>query len=80
TDPTPTGIETPEGPKTKTDEKGDANGDGKISPLDYVVVKNHIMGYKTITDSSKLAAADANGDGKISALDYVRIKNIIMGR
>ncbi|MCQ2529839.1 MAG: dockerin type I domain-containing protein [Lachnospiraceae bacterium] len=82
TDPTPTNNETPEEPKTKakTYEKGDANGDGKISALDYVAVKNHIMGNKKISDSSKLAAADANGDGKISALDYVRIKNIIMGR
>ncbi|MBR3308874.1 MAG: dockerin type I repeat-containing protein, partial [Lachnospiraceae bacterium] len=58
---------------------GDANGDGKISALDYVAVKNHIMGTKTITDNAKLKAADANGDGKISALDYVRIKNMIMG-
>ena len=58
---------------------GDANGDGKISALDYVAVKNHIIGTKTITDNAKLKAADANGDGKISALDYVRIKNMIMG-
>ena len=58
---------------------GDANGDGKISALDYVTVKNHIVGTKTITDKDKLKAADANEDGKISALDYVRIKNMIMG-
>lgn len=58
---------------------GDANGDGKISAMDYVAVKNHIMGTKTITDDAKLKAADANGDGKISALDYVRIKNMILG-
>lgn len=59
---------------------GDANGDGKISALDYVAVKNHITGSKTITDADKLKAADANGDGKISALDYVRIKNMIIGQ
>ncbi|MBO4834487.1 MAG: hypothetical protein J5483_00075, partial [Lachnospiraceae bacterium] len=64
------------GPKYSS---GDANGDGKISALDYVTVKNHIMGTKIITDQDKLNAADANGDGKISALDYVRIKNMIMG-
>ena len=58
---------------------GDANGDGKITALDYVTVKNHILGTKTITDEDKLKAADANDDGKISALDYVRIKNMIMG-
>ena len=66
-------------PAGTTYATGDANGDGKISALDYVAVKNHIMGTKTITDDAKLKAADANSDGKISALDYVRIKNIILG-
>ncbi|MBO4835961.1 MAG: hypothetical protein J5483_07590 [Lachnospiraceae bacterium] len=75
TDSSSTGGGSP-GPKYSA---GDANGDGKISALDYVTVKNHIMGTKTITDTDKLKAADANGDGKISALDYVRIKNMIMG-
>ena len=65
--------------QTATYSAGDANGDGKISAMDYVAVKNHIMGTKTITDNAKLKAADANGDGKISALDYVRIKNMILG-
>ena len=58
---------------------GDANGDDKLSALDYVAVKNHLLGKSVITDSEKLKAADANGDGKISALDYVWIKNTILG-
>ncbi len=59
--------------------RGDINGDGKISALDYVKVKNHIMGTNKIDSSSiYFKAADANTDDKISALDYVRIKNIIM--
>lgn len=59
---------------------GDANGDGKISALDYVTVKNHIMGRDVIYDEARARAADVNSDGKISALDYVMIKNIILGR
>ncbi len=58
---------------------GDANGDGKISSLDYVTIKNHIMETRLITDSEKLLAADYNEDGKISSLDYIGIKNYIMG-
>lgn len=58
---------------------GDANGDGKISTADYVAVKNHILGIKTITDSELLVLADANEDGKISTADYVWIKNKILG-
>ena len=59
--------------------RGDINGDGKISALDYVKVKNHIMKTNLI-DSKTIyfKAADANNDTNISALDYVRIKNIIM--
>jgi len=58
--------------------RGDINGDGKISSLDYVKVKNHIMKTNIINDSIHLTSADANTDNKISSLDYVRIKNIIM--
>ncbi|MBR6614149.1 MAG: leucine-rich repeat protein [Clostridia bacterium] len=57
---------------------GDANLDGKISALDYVRIKNHIMKDPEIKDSLSLLSADANDDGKVSALDYVRIKNHIM--
>ncbi len=60
--------------------RGDANGDGKISALDYITIKNHIMETKVITDSQNLSAADMNGDGKISALDYIAIKNYIMSK
>lgn len=81
---TPVVNEIAEEPKKQVEvvtyEKGDVNGDGKISALDYVAVKNHIMGKILISDQPSLDAADANGDGKISALDYVKIKNIIMGR
>ena len=56
----------------------DVNGDGKISALDYVKIKNHIMKTNLISSDVYLTAADVNDDGKISALDYVRIKNYIM--
>ncbi len=58
--------------------RGDVNGDGKISALDYVKVKNHITGANVITNDVYKLSADANVDDKISALDYVRIKNIII--
>ena len=57
---------------------GDLNGDGKISALDYVSIKNSIMGTKSLNSSQKIAG-DVNRDGKISALDYVKVKNHIMG-
>ena len=71
------------GEKVQEDEKqeiqnGDANGDGKITSADYVVIRNHIMQNRVISDSVLIAAADANNDGKINSLDYITLKNMIM--
>lgn len=57
---------------------GDVDGDGSISAVDYVLVKNHIMGSNTL-NGANAKAADVNRDGSISAVDYVNIKNYIMG-
>ncbi len=56
---------------------GDTSKDGKISALDYVKVKNKIMGT-TKMDAVTEKAADVNRDGKVSATDYVKIRNHIM--
>ena len=57
---------------------GDINGDGKISAMDYTLIKNHIMDVKKITNNNMKLTADINGDNKISAMDYTLIKNHIM--
>ncbi|WP_405317225.1 dockerin type I domain-containing protein [Faecalibacillus faecis] len=57
---------------------GDVNGDGKVNSLDYIKVKNHIMGTSPLTGDD-LKRADVNNDGKVSSLDYIKIKNHIMG-
>ena len=62
---------------TITYTRGDVNDDGRITPADYVLVKNHIMGSKRLTGNA-LKAADMNNDGKVTPADYVQIKNKIM--
>ena len=57
---------------------GDVNNDGRISPTDYVLIKNHIMQIKLLQTDSEMKSADVNKDGKISPTDYVLIKNHIM--
>lgn len=57
---------------------GDINGDGKITSLDYTLIKNDIMDVKKITDKNMITTSDINNDGKISSLDYTLIKNDIM--
>lgn len=57
---------------------GDASGDGRITALDYIAIRNHIMGSNTITKNAFVKAADYSKDNKISALDYIAIRNYIM--
>lgn len=58
---------------------GDVNGDGKISVVDYVIIKNDILKLKNITGEICKSTADVSQDGKISVIDYVIIKNDILG-
>ena len=66
-------------PPKPTYQKGDVNGDGSITAVDYMLIKNHIMDKSKLTGEN-LARADVNKDGSITAVDYMIIKNIIMGR
>ena len=57
--------------------RGDSSGDGKITSMDYVYVKNHILNTSKMS-GAYLKASDINFDGKISSMDYVLIKNHIL--
>ena len=57
--------------------KGDVNDDGKISSLDYILIRKKILGLTTL-DSSAEKRADFNSDNKISSLDYILIKKAII--
>ena len=73
-----TGSTVTVGEKTYTVIKyGDLNGDGNVSPIDYVQIKNHITGASILKDTNKLKAANVNKDSDISPLDYVQVKNYI---
>lgn len=56
---------------------GDINGDGQITPADYVKIKNHIM-KDAILDGINYNVADIDQNGKITPADYIKIKNHIM--
>lgn len=59
--------------------RGDVNGDGKISAIDYVKIRNKLDGKKTL-NTYEVYGADVNLDGKITAIDYVKIRNQLDGR
>ena len=54
--------------------RGDVNGDGKQSALDYVILRNY-LDKKSTLNGAYLKSADSNRDGKVSALDYVVLRN-----
>lgn len=54
--------------------RGDVNGDGKLSAVDYVKVRNYLDGASSLS-GAYLKSADTSGDGKTSALDYVKLRN-----
>lgn len=57
---------------------GDANGDGKVTIVDYTNVINKIIGKSVANFNEK--AADVDGNGKITVVDATRIINIIIGK
>ena len=57
--------------------KGDTNGDGKVSAIDYSKVKLDILNTTKLNGAYSIAA-DTSGDGKISAIDYSKIKSHIL--
>jgi len=56
---------------------GDTNGDGKISALDYIEIRKHMMGTP-VTNVYKKKAADMDNNNTISALDYIAVRKILM--
>lgn len=58
--------------------KGDVNGDGAITAMDYGPVFNHFIGSSTL-EGFAFVMADINGDGSITAMDYGPIFNQFIG-
>ena len=58
---------------------GDVNGDGKISSLDVVQIKAHVLGKSSLSGNS-VQAACINDDDKVSSLDYIMAKAYVLGK
>ena len=57
--------------------RGDMNGDGRITSIDYVMIKNYFSGTNYSGDTA--IACDVNGDGNILTSDYFMIKTYFGG-
>ena len=63
----------------KVHPKGDINGDGKITTLDYMKTNAYVKGTITLTEY-ELKCADVIGtDGKVTTADAMRINAHVKG-
>ena len=53
----------------KKELKGDVNGDGKVTLIDYGLVLAHVKRTKLL-EGEQLKMADVNEDGKVTLIDY----------
>ncbi|WP_338553172.1 dockerin type I domain-containing protein [Paenibacillus sp. KS-LC4] len=58
--------------------KGDANGDGAVTPADALLITKYLKGKITLT-ADQLEALDMNEDGEVNETDAALIMNIYMG-
>ncbi len=58
--------------------KGDNNGDGKLSMLDVLRARRHILKMETLTGACE-KATDVNGNGRIDIMDILMMQKDILG-
>ena len=59
--------------------KGDVNGDGKVTAIDYSRIKGYFLGKYSLSNEY-FKAADVSKDNKITAIDYSRVKGYFLGK
>lgn len=59
-------------------KRGDANGDGNVSIMDYSLIRLHILGLKPLSDAYK-PVADVDNNGNVSISDYTLVRLQILG-
>ena len=59
--------------------KGDVNGDGKISVSDMATIRLHLLGKYTLSGNA-FSSADVNGDNKITVSDMATVRLHLLGK
>lgn len=60
-------------------KKGDCNGDGSVTILDLMLIKQYILGKDVLSGAQK-TAADMDGDGSVTSADASALQKIILGQ
>ncbi|MFN8320626.1 MAG: dockerin type I domain-containing protein [Saprospiraceae bacterium] len=59
--------------------KKETNANNGVGINDLILLRNHILGLKKITDPYQLIAADVNNDNKLTAADLTELKRMLYG-
>jgi lysophospholipase L1-like esterase len=60
--------------------KGDVDGDGSVTSLDFGHMRKYILGMiSSFPSANGLKAADVNGDGEVNSLDFAGLRLILLG-
>ena len=59
--------------------KGDVNGDGKVTAIDYSRIKGYFLGKYSLSNEY-FKAADVSKDNEITSIDYSRVKGYFLGK
>jgi len=51
-----------------------------VTALDLVLLQEHLIGLRSITDPYQLIAADVNNDGRISGQDVIDMQKLLLGQ
>ena len=65
-------------PQTENRRKGDVNGDGKVTVIDFAAIRMHLLGVKLLT-SAEYSAADINGDKTVDVQDFAMVRMFLLG-
>ena len=66
-------------PESSTALAGDINQDGKVDHTDFVMMQEHLLTIKSLTEA-QAPFADLNADGTITGVDLTLLKRILLAR
>ncbi|WP_010249793.1 GDSL-type esterase/lipase family protein [Acetivibrio cellulolyticus] len=61
--------------------KGDVDGDGSVTSIDFGYIRKYLLGLiSTFPSANGIKAADINDDGGVNSLDFAGVRLILLGK
>lgn len=70
---------TPSPTNTVNQIKGDVDGDGRVTSIDFGMFRSYLMSISGLPDLQDKWSADLNGDGSVNSLDFGYLRKYLLG-